>query len=67
MTDEQKPKIENLETPEQELAPEEAEALEGGGSAQSLSDLEQKYQFQLTEANNIFNRPPPPPPPPPPK
>jgi hypothetical protein len=30
MTEESKPRIENLETPEQELTPEEAEQAEGG-------------------------------------
>ena len=42
MTEESKPKIENLETPEQELMPEEAEQAEGGRGVITLAGAEER-------------------------
>ena len=78
MTNESKPKIENLEQPEEELSPEEASAVAGGGKSGRG-----QQEFLVMKMNDVLITsvthggagdgasvgdlldPPPPPPPPP--
>jgi len=57
MTDEQKPKIENLAQQEAELTPEQAEAAQGGGSAVSHEIISPRDPASKTESGIVHTEP----------